>query len=60
MEVVTSSFADMIVNYNFNKKENLTKLNDYLGKLIDLFTYKSNDDFSLREAIRMGRVIFDF
>jgi len=51
MEVVTSSFADMIVNYDFNKKENLDELNDYLSKLIELFTYKSDDKFALSSAI---------
>jgi hypothetical protein len=51
VEVVTSSFADMIVNYNFNKKENLDELNDYLSKLIELFTYKSDDNFALSSAI---------
>ena len=51
MEVVTSSFADLIVNYNFNKNENLDKLNDYLSKLIELFTYKSDDKFALSSAI---------
>lgn len=51
MEVVTSSFADLIVNYNFNKNENLDNLNEYLSKLIELFTYKSDDKFALSSAI---------
>jgi hypothetical protein len=51
MEVVVASFADMIVKYNFNKKENLNLLNDYLSKLINLFTYKTDDKFPLNSAI---------
>ena len=51
MEVVTGSFADLIVNYDFNKNENLDNLNDYLSKLIELFTYKSDDKFALSSAI---------
>jgi hypothetical protein len=51
MEVVIGSFADAILNYGFNNKENYDQLNDYLNRLIQLFTYKTNDNFPLNTAI---------
>jgi len=51
MDLVISSFADVILNYDFNKKVNLEDLNDYLSKLIQLFTYKTDDNFPLNSAV---------
>jgi len=51
MDKVISSFADIIVDYDFNSESNSRDLNDYLQKLIQLFTYTNQEDFPLSSAI---------